>query len=154
MFFLNNFSFSVKALDVSPKKVYVTDNGFTKIFGKISRGILLETLVAQFLYKLALRERFQLFYWHENEEVDFILVKDNVVQPIQVAYEINNEETLEREIKGIKLFLNKLNSDQYRDKFIIETPQIIVYRGEEKKIENMKIITAKKFFLESLHETR
>ncbi|WP_338604437.1 ATP-binding protein [Sulfolobus tengchongensis] len=140
IFFLKNFSFSVKGVEVSPRKVYVTDNGFMKIFSvRISRGRLFETLLAQHLFKYSFNTRADLYYWHEKEEIDFILQRGDIIQPIQVAYEIESEETLYREIDPIKKFKDKVTD--------IQNPILIVYRGEEKTIDQVKILSVKKFLL-------
>ncbi|BBG22818.1 hypothetical protein IC006_0102 [Sulfuracidifex tepidarius] len=55
LFFLKEFSTSPKALETSPRKVYAVDNGFLQPFN-VSIGRRLETLVAQHLYRHALKE--------------------------------------------------------------------------------------------------
>lgn len=140
IFFLRNFSFSLKGTEVGPRKVYVSDNGFLKIFSvKISRGRLFETLIAQHLFEYSLHNKVDLFYWHEKEKIDFVLQREDKIQPIQIAYEIENEETLEREINAINKFREKVKE--------IQNPVIVVYRGEEKNVRDIRVVLAKKFLM-------
>lgn len=49
VFFLKNYSISPKAVENSPRKVYVIDNGFLKYFSTASLGRIFETLIVQHL---------------------------------------------------------------------------------------------------------
>ncbi|EQD80576.1 ATPase, partial [mine drainage metagenome] len=55
IFFVDRFSFSIKAQDNSPKKVYSTDNAFPSMLGVNPieiRGRLLENAIASMLYMI------------------------------------------------------------------------------------------------------
>ncbi|QKR00184.1 ATP-binding protein [Metallosphaera tengchongensis] len=111
IYFLRNFSFSVKAVENSPRKVHVVDNGFIKLFNpRLSRGHLLESLVFQHLYRYSLNKKdLELYYWYDgNYEIDFLLKSPNNILPIQVAYEINDQETMKRELRAIDKFKEKV----------------------------------------------
>jgi len=109
VYFLRNFSFGVKAVENSPRKVHAIDNGFIRLFNpKLSRGHLLESVVSQHLYRYSLSRRFEMYYWYQdNYEVDFVLKGNGKILPIQVAYDISEEETLKREIRALERFKGK-----------------------------------------------
>lgn len=142
IFFLNNYSLSIKTIENSPRKVHIVDNGFTKIFNpKISRGRLFESLVAQFLYKYSLTKRMEIYYWYDNVEVDLVVVNKDRILPIQVVYDLSEEDTFQREFKALKKFMEKMGANN---------GIIVIYRGEEREVEGVKIIHAYKFFLSEI----
>lgn len=134
IFFLNNF---FSSSEKSPKKVFVTDNGFVKIFSPKMRGRLFETLIAQHVYSHSLRNRAELYYWYEEVEVDLVYKGEKVV-PIQVSYDITDEGVLIREVEAIKRFEKKYN---------VKEGFLVFYRGEEKEVDNVKLVPARKFLL-------
>ena len=82
----------------SMKKVYFNDNGFLNLGVSPQRnlGIALENLVFTVLSRIDK----PIAYLREKKEVDFLV--DNTL--IQVAYDIEDEKVLEREIKAIEEF--------------------------------------------------
>ncbi|ARM77049.1 hypothetical protein B6F84_03815 [Acidianus manzaensis] len=100
---------------------------------------IFETLIAQHVYRFAFRNKLELYYWYDNDEVDLILAKDERIQPIQISYEITDEKTWQREIAGIEKLKKKTNN--------VTNPLLVVYRGEEKEINGINIVPAKKFLL-------
>jgi len=100
IFKLRRFDYSFKAQQVSPKKIYVIDQGLTNVIGfrmSENRGRLLENLV--FLHLL--RNSQDLFYWKNKNEVDFIVrVGTRITQLIQVCSHVD-ENNRKREIAGI-----------------------------------------------------
>ena len=73
---------------VYPRKIFIVDNGFLKKY----EGACFENAD-------------DIFYWknERGEEVDFVLVKDlKPYKLIQVAVDIKDEKTKEREIKALK----------------------------------------------------
>lgn len=109
MFSVPRFSYSFKQQQVNPKKAYSIDNGFSshnsasfsKDFGK-----MLENLVF-----LALRREYkEIFYFQEEKKECDFLIKENekITRAIQACY-ILNEETKDREIKGLLEALEKFN---------------------------------------------
>ena len=106
LFFLDRFSFSIKQREISPRKVYIVDNGFISLIGtnlKGLRGRLLENLVALNLLKLSHTDKkLNIYYWKDNQkEVDFILRRDKKIEAIQVSYSIREQRTRERELSAL-----------------------------------------------------
>ncbi len=143
LFFVSRFSFSIKAQDNSPKKVYTIDNSFPSMLGanpiKI-RGRLLENLIASTLYLISKYiESFKFYYWYEdNKEVDFVIKDHNNYKLVQVAYSIKDERTKEREVSSLLDCANKLNAEQlyivnidYSGEELIEGRTILYVKAEE-----------------------
>jgi predicted AAA+ superfamily ATPase len=108
IFTLPRFSYSYKIQQVSPKKVYSIDNGFSysnsASFSK-DEGKMLENIVF-----LNLRRKFkEIFYFQEKNECDFIIKeKEKIVEAIQVCFTLT-EDNKEREIKGLVESMEKFN---------------------------------------------
>ena len=116
IFFVKRFSFSIKAQDNSPKKVYTMDNSFSSVLGVNpikARGRLLENTVAATLYLISKHaSEFNFYYWYENnKEVDFVIKDHSKYRLVQVAYEIKEENTRERELSALLDCANRLNVD-------------------------------------------
>ncbi len=109
LFFDNKiFSYKVKDQLQYPKKIYCVDNGFVNYFGfKFTEdlGRLMENTVFIRLLKDSLRDRKKnIFYYksHQGYEVDFVVKEGlKVKQLIQVCYDISDEKTRDREIRGL-----------------------------------------------------
>jgi hypothetical protein len=108
IFFIKKFSYSMKGQEKAQRKVYTIDSGlsntigfrFTKNYGK-----LMENIVA---LELKRRQTFhpmlEVYYWqdYQQREVDFVLKeKTQVVQVIQVSFNIDEMNTKEREEKSL-----------------------------------------------------
>lgn len=99
LFFKRKFSFSEKEQLVNPRKVYSIDSGmrnsvsfvFSNDFGRLAENLVF----------LELNKRFKEVYYWKNEkqrEVDFVVKeKLRVKSAIQVCWNIENEETKQRE---------------------------------------------------------
>lgn len=89
----------------SVKKIYVLDNGFLSIATKNSpsQGQALENWVFNHLYQ----SDKQLCYLREQVEVDFY--SNNTLY--QVAYDISDEKTYQREVKAFDAFNQRQQSD-------------------------------------------
>ncbi len=131
IFTVPRFSYSYKKQQVNPKKVYSIDNGFSgnnsASFSK-DKGKMLENLVF-----LELRRKFkQIFYFQENAECDFVIKeKEKITQAIQVCFDFN-DETKDREIKGILSALKEFN---------LKEGLILTYNQEDEfRFENKRII--------------
>lgn len=129
IFFLKRFSFSIKSQDNSPKKAYTIDSSFSSVLGINpikARGRLLENSIASTLYLISRHAReFNLYYWYENnKEVDFVIKDHNNYRLVQVAYEIKEENTRERELSALLECANRLN---------VENLDVVTmnYEGEE-----------------------
>ena len=110
MFSVPIFSYKIKNRMQYPKKNYFIDNVFlSKISMNFSDnyGRLYENLVA--IYLLKKQEEF--FYWknEKDEEVDFVIKKNNKIKKlIQVCYNLEDLETFNREIRGLLKSSNEL----------------------------------------------
>ncbi len=105
VFFVPIFVRSSRAREQYPKKVYLADNGFlTALLPRVSKGRLLENLVADELTKRGFEPGRTLFYWKSQKdyEVDFVLLEgSHVKQLIQVAYSLDEEKTRKREERAL-----------------------------------------------------
>jgi len=93
------FSYKIKDQLMYPRKVYVVDNVFIRLFSRYPNiGRLFENLVAN-----VLRSYYQeLYYWaSKHEEVDFVVVDKNKKFLIQACYDPENLEVRERELKAL-----------------------------------------------------
>jgi predicted AAA+ superfamily ATPase len=123
VFTLNLYDFSVKRQQIAPKKVYCIDTGLSNAVGfgfSPNTGKLLENLVF-----LTLRQQTKEIYYYTTPggyEVDFYLPEKR--QLIQVALNLENPATREREIRALKdgmqgvkaesaLILSDVNEDTF-----------------------------------------
>jgi len=99
--FIAKYSHSVVKTEGSQKKAYVIDQGMgVALDYKLSqdKGRLLETTVALEL----LKQGKQIAYQQNGSECDFVVIeKSKVTEAIQVAADISDLRTKEREIKGL-----------------------------------------------------
>ena len=133
------FSYSTKSQIYANKKIYMIDtamailNGF-RISGDMGR--LFENLVCIQLK----RRNFELFYFRNKFECDFIAHKNNSYHAIQVCYDLNYSNRT-REINGLVEAMDKLN---------LKTGEIISIDQEEVVVHDNKqinIVPAYKWFL-------
>lgn len=91
-------------------KRYFSDNGILNIFLFNGETKLLENLVAAQLNTLYhnTKEELRLFYYNKGIEVDFCIPEASLA--IQVSYNIDDDETYEREVGGLVKFLNAYKS--------------------------------------------
>ena len=117
----------------STKKVYFNDNGFLNLGVTPQRnfGIALENLVFTALNIAGKR----ITYLREKSEVDFVVGETL----IQVAYTIEDEKVLKRELKGIEEFRRP------RQRALLITPYT------DSLIGSVKIVSFYRFVLEELH---
>lgn len=102
-FFVPIFSYKIKDRLQYPRKAYIGDTGLMyAITGKLDMGRLFENAVFLELKRKLLPQQ-QAYYWKtDNTETDFVVCEGfKVKKIIQVAYDIDNKNTKEREIKGI-----------------------------------------------------
>ena len=142
-FALEKFSLSLKKSEQSFKKIYCLDNSFIAEIVGDDKGSKLENIVFLELLHRGLRVNKDFFYFLENYEVDFIILKKNKVSKlIQVCFDLNNFETKNREARSLLKASNKLDCDE----LIVIT---FDYKNEE-KIDNklIKFIPVLDFVLE------
>jgi len=103
-FFVPIFSYTIKDRLQYPRKAYLGDMGFMySISGKIETGKLFENAVFLELKRRILPLQ-DIGYWRNKAgiEADFVVREGlNAKEIIQVAYEMENEKTKEREIRGL-----------------------------------------------------
>jgi len=103
---------SLKARVQMPKKVYLSDMGYlTAIVPKIDLGRLLENAVYLELIRRYWHDpRVEITYWTDGRrEVDFLVKKGKeVIELIQVSYDISDPDTKNREIDGLKKAMRRL----------------------------------------------
>ena len=104
---------SLKAKIQMPKKVYLADTGYiTALAPYVDMGKLLENAVYLELHRRYWHDpKMEITYWTDGRrEVDFIVKSGNqVVEAIQVCYDISNPETRDREISALIRAMRTLN---------------------------------------------
>lgn len=110
---INRFSFKSKER-VRNEKVYVIDTSFVTDrednFSLENIGWRLENIVCIELLRRYKPQFCDVFYYKEDTfQVDFLVAKDgNVQELIQVSYDVSNEKTRTREIRGLVNAAKKL----------------------------------------------
>ena len=99
--FIPKYSYSIVKSELSQKKSYVIDQGLgVALDFKLNqdKGRLLETVVCLEL----LKQGSSISYIQNGTECDFLVVeKDKVTKAIQVAFDVSDEKTKGRELKGL-----------------------------------------------------
>ncbi len=132
-FSLKKFDYSLIKREKSEKKNYFIDNGLINALTfKFSDnyGLLLENAVYLHLRQ---KHKDNLFYFKEKKECDFVVFKeDEINKIIQVSYNIEDKQTLKREVDSLIYTGKKLN---------INKGIIITFDSAEDEIiqENFKI---------------
>ncbi len=91
---------SIKEEQRNPKKIYAIDNGFKKIYDYAiteDMGKLYENIV--FLHLR--RQTKDIYYFKQNQEVDFYAKLSDKAVLVNVSYEIKDEKTRKRELDGL-----------------------------------------------------
>ncbi len=123
LFQVNKYDVSLKKQLQNQKKTYFIDNGLVEKLGFMfsdNLGRLLENLV----FIELMRRKKQVYYHKQKYECDFVIREDNrITEAIQVCYTLENEETRNREIKGLieAMSINNLKNsiiitNSYEDK--------------------------------------
>jgi predicted AAA+ superfamily ATPase len=104
---LTRYAPKLKIQQKSPKKIYITDNGFIQARSfelSPNYGRLLENAVFIELMRKNFKPELDLFYYRtrNDREIDFVCRKaHHVEQLIQVCYDITNPKTLKRETDAL-----------------------------------------------------
>ena len=100
------YSRSVAEQSKNPKKIYSVDIGFkTAVNLNKDIGHKFENIVF-----LQLRRNVKdIFYWKSNQEIDFIYSENEQLKLINVAYDLTQTSTLNREINGLSEGMKKTN---------------------------------------------
>lgn len=129
------FSYSVAAQTRNKKKSYCVDNAFPANVSfrfSANRGNLFENLVFSELNK----HEAELFYFHDTYECDFIVKKNDTLEAVQVAWELEGGNTLDRELRGLRKAMEQLG---------LKKGTIVTY-GTEKEQDNIAIVPFWKYF--------
>ncbi len=96
VFEVKKFAESAYKRTRNPSKIYLVDTGLCKRLTSKDTGRQLENIIY-----LELRRRgYNIFYFEEGKECDFIVSKDNKFFPFQITYELN-ENNIKRETEGL-----------------------------------------------------
>ena len=94
------FRNSIKEEQRNPKKIYAIDNGFKALFdSSVSKDYSKLYENAVFLH--IRRQTREVYYFKQQQEVDFYAVIGQQKYLVNVSYRIDNANTREREIKGL-----------------------------------------------------
>lgn len=91
---------SVKEEQRNPKKVYAIDNGFKKIYD-YTMGEDKSKLYENIVFLHLRRQTKDLYYFKQNQEVDFYARIEAKEYLINVSYIIEDEKTRKRELEGL-----------------------------------------------------
>jgi predicted AAA+ superfamily ATPase len=138
LFFVPRFSYSSKAILMNPKKVYAVDNGLVNALTLSKNedfGRLLENLAFLYFKRLG----FEIYYFRENGECDFVLFKNRkFFNAFQITKEIT-KDNMDREFSGLIEALQFFKKDTG---YILTLNQedSIQYNGKEIKIISLRRI--------------
>lgn len=121
---------SIKEEQRNPKKVYAIDNGFKKIYDyAIDKDIskLYENLV--FLHLRAKTKN--IYYFKQNQEVDFYAKLDDKEILVNVSYKIEDTKTRKREIDGL---LEAMEYFKLKSAYLVTEDEDTTMEIEDKKI--------------------
>jgi predicted AAA+ superfamily ATPase len=133
---------SIKEEQRNPKKIYAIDNGFKKIYDYAigqDMGKLYENIV--FLHLR--RQTKDLYYFKQNQEVDFYARIEGKEYLVNVSYIIENEKTRKRELDGL---IEAMEYFQLDTAYLITKDEESVVEVEGKKVY---ILPLYKYLLES-----
>lgn len=113
VFSISNFTDGAREREGN-RKHYFYDNGILNLFLFQPEAKLLENIVALTLVKLYGED--DVFYYKRNTEVDFYVPSQSMA--IQVAYDLELQTTMDREVSAIVAFANYIKT---ADKLMIIT---------------------------------
>ena len=99
------------------EKSYVVDLGIYSAFSGVTfnaenDGWRMENVVFLKLYSEREKKDYELFYWRNGCEVDFVLIREQrVLSLVQVAYDISAAKTRQREINALLKAASKLHCE-------------------------------------------
>lgn len=127
IFLIPKFAYSLKVQEKNPKKIYCLDNGlrhtaaflFSKDIGRLAENLVFLEL---------LRRGYEVHYWKNKREVDFIAQKEGRTLAINVCYEDSIPERETEGLKGLK------DSDLKADALFLVT------RDTDKELNNIRFV--------------
>lgn len=131
LFSLPRFSYSLKSLAVNAKKIYTIDPGFAHA-NSLSYSKDLGRLFENIIFLELKRKKYDLHYFREKGECDFVLSKNrSVTDLIQVCVEVSAENK-DREVNGL---LEAMNFFELNKGTILTMDQEDTLREDNKSIE-------------------
>lgn len=118
IFFVKRFSYSIKQQEKSPRKIYAIDVGMANSVGfRFSENLsrLIENLVAiELKRRQNINPNMEIYYWQDNnKEVDFVIKEGlNVIELVQVCWNIDDFEVRRREIKPLLTAMERFGLKQ------------------------------------------
>lgn len=91
---------SIKEEQRNPKKIYAIDNGFKKIYD-YAIGQDMSKLYENIVFLYLRRQTKGVYYFKQNQEVDFYAKIEGKEHLVNVSYVIENEKMRKREIDGL-----------------------------------------------------
>ena len=137
MFSIPIYRNSIKAKQRNPKKIYVIDNGFKKIYD-YAIGEDLSKLYENIVFLHLRRETKEVYYFKEKQEVDFYAKIDGKQTLVNVSVDIKNNKTKKRELDGLVEAMKYFNLNE----------SYLITRDEEDIIE----INDKKIYILPLYK--
>lgn len=127
---------SYRTIEQGQPKLYPVDTGYLTDYGynlDTNIGRFMETCVAvELTRRMDDESLFDLHFWRENCEVDFVLSRKGKVEKlIQVCYNIEDTSTLEREVNGLLSGSRDLECDEL---LILNWDKEYTMEAEGKKI--------------------
>jgi len=106
IFMVPIYSRNLKVQQRNPKKLYILDHGLKKAVSVgADQGALLENIIF-----LDFRRRYRdIYYWQDDQEVDFIIPTDGGPKAVNVSFSVDQPQTYNREISGLQKCMNTLN---------------------------------------------
>ena len=112
---LPKFSFK-KQESLRYRKIYLIDTAFSQVSGNKftpDHGRILENIVFLELARNACENRYELFYYKKQYEVDFVIYSNRkVIELIQVTRSITDRKTLKRELRALLIAANELKAEK------------------------------------------
>ena len=126
------FRNSVRAEQRNPKKIYSIDNGFKSVF-HVSLSPDYGRLYENIAFLHLRRKTNEVYYFHQNQEVDFYCQTEKEQIIANISYDIETIKTREREIKGLMDALRFFDCNQgylvtknYEETIVQDNKEIII----------------------------
>ncbi|MDG7035850.1 MAG: ATP-binding protein [Nitrososphaerota archaeon] len=139
-FFLRSYSSSPRAVENSPRKVHIIDNGLLVNSAVSNTWRMLESAVAQELKRVSSENNISMYYWKgEGAEVDIVLEHRGKLLPVQVSYSIAEEKSRDREFRALRKFMKLFGAER----------GMVITMGESMDENQISVVPAHTFFLNS-----
>jgi len=111
MFSVPIYRNSIKKKQRNPKKIYAIDNGFKKIYD-YAIGDDFSKLYENVVFLHLRRQTKEVYYFKQKQEVDFYAKVDGNQILVNVSYELKDDKTKQREVKGLLEAMDYFNIDK------------------------------------------